>query len=525
MSEAKLDQLVKGAPSFVVDTDLQASSLTTSGVISSTSPPLHTSDPLASLPSSPPQIYLNLLILEASLRAQYLELRARRQQYSFFLTLLVLWNAYFGYALFFAPREDGSGVGGSIYWVVEVTEKVAFMGGIVTGILVWGTGQWERGIRWPRRWVGITNRGLRGFNCKIVLVKGPWWKEWWSIISFLFSYGLFLNTRGSSYRHVDTALALELEKGGPSSSKSLQNSAHLPNIHEEASALRGHEEDLAPGGDTIKLLLLPKPFSPAFRENWDLYRTEYWERENERRRILRIKVAEQDKLQAKRVQVPWFSLARFRFRPVKNNARDLEKIHHTHSHSHSLQHSNSTSSTKGSSGASGEKRTRSSSVRHSNSTTHSRTSSRSSTPGPTSHPSSSSAPQNPSTHSHSLSVTGTDRITPEADDGSALPSRRGSTSSTTSSTRTSRKKRPTSGIQKLTPASSAFGGATSTAPDNPSPLVRQNSIGGSSTDGSVSSSRPGTPADFVEAGSVRSLRMGSPGSSPARKRDGSASGK
>src|SRR5262249_49473136 len=157
----------------------------------------------------------------------------------------------------FAPREDGSGVGGSVYWVVEVTEKVCLMGGIVTGMLVWGTGQWERGIRWPRRWVGTTNRGLRGFNCKLGVIKGGRWRDLLSTLSFLFSYGLFSSNSGSSYRYVGHALLWESEKAV----RATGNQA-LPNIHED-DIPEGYEEDLSPGGDYIKLLLLPKPFSPA----------------------------------------------------------------------------------------------------------------------------------------------------------------------------------------------------------------------------------------------------------------------
>lgn len=456
MSEARLDQLVKGAPA----PGKVLPAVPSSGVITSPtgSSPSQASDPLASLPSSPPQIYLNLLILEASLRAQYLEIRARRRQYTFFLFLLALWNLYFGYALFLKPREDGSGVGGSIYWVVEVAERVAFMGGIVTGILVWGTGQWERGIRWPRRWVGITNRGLRGFNCKVVVEKGPWWKEWLSMLSFLFSNGLISGNGGSSYRYIDQNLLSDTEKGSKSG---------LPNIHEDDGPIISHEEDLAPGGDIIKLLLLPKPFSPAFRENWDLYRTEYWERENERRRILLSKVQLRDKQLAKQEPRPSF-LSRFRIGRAKAIPKDVEKSHH-HGHSYG-QHKHNI-------GASApEKRLRSSNSRRSGS--HSRTSSRSSTP------------------------------TPELEDGatSSRP-RRGSTASTSSSTQRDslRKKKPTSSsaasssttarVQKLTPAAAA-------ASEHGSPLVRESRNSFSSTDGS---SRPVTPAGDNE--SVRSLRM------------------
>jgi uncharacterized membrane protein (DUF485 family) len=477
MSESKLDQLVKGAPS----PDKALPAIPSSGVITASSP-AQLADPLASLPSSPPQIYLNLLILEASLRAQYLELRARRRQYTFFLTLLGLWNLYFAYALFLAPREDGSGVGGSVYWVIEVTEKVAFMGGIVTGILVWGTGQWERGIRWPRRWVGITNRGLRGFNCKIVVVKGPWWKEWLSTLLFLISNGLFLSSRGSSYRYIDPAL-----QSSPSTSKSSKSG--LPNIHEDDTpSTRSREEDLAPGGDTIKLLLLPKPFSPAFRENWDLYRTEYWERENERRRLLLQRLKIHDKTTARLQPRPSF-LSRFRFRGAK--PKDVEKSHHGHglSHSHSLrekEHRHSASVA----GVS-EKRLRAGSTR---SGSHSRTSSRSTTPTP-------------------------DLDASDLSSGASL-ARRSSTASTSSNSSSLRtKKRPgsTAGsaaggarIQKLTPSGTreaqSGGGGAGTVPEKHtvhSPLARENSFSSISTD--AGSSRPTTPADAEFARS--SLRM------------------
>ncbi|KAM0350196.1 hypothetical protein ACHAPU_003361 [Fusarium lateritium] len=257
-------------------------------------------DPLHHTPSSPSMIYLNLLILEASLRAQFLELRARKRHHTFFLTLLSLWIAGFGYALFLAPREDGRGVGGSIYWAVEGAEKVCFMGGIITAVLVWATGIWERGIRWPRRWFVISNRGLRGFNCKLIIIRRTWWAETLSTIGFFLTYGLFSRTASSSYRYVEPSLLREVEK-----ELQLTSDTHptlvLPHEDEEKG---GHEEDLAPGGDYVKLLLLAKPFSATFRENWELYRTEYWEKENERRALLRQKVNERDQ-QLVRQQYGW----------------------------------------------------------------------------------------------------------------------------------------------------------------------------------------------------------------------------
>jgi hypothetical protein len=446
----QVDRAIKGAPPPGNHYPMPA----TSPIVALDTPiPMSVADPLASLPSSPPQIYLNLLILEASLRAQWLQLRTRRRQHTFFLTLLGLWTLYFGYALFLAPREDGSGVGGSIYWVVEMTEKVCFMGGMITGILIWGTGQWERGIRWPRRWIITTNRGLRGFNCKVVVIKQSWWKELLSILSFFFSYGLFTSASGTSYRYVEQSLLLESEKiqrtGGHHA---------LPNIN-EYDENAGYEEDLAPGGDHIKLLLLPKPFSPGFRENWDNYRTEYWEKENERRAILLKTFKKRERKSAKQ-QGGWFWWSGYRGWK-QGKTHDIEKTHYT-PHKHVL-HGGLEKD---------PKRTRSGSTR---SGSHSRNSSRSTTP------------------------------TLESEDGPISGHiRRGSSASNASERR--KKKAPSqTRFQKLTPS-----GSRSATPDVHSPLVRESSVS------SQESERPGTPG--ASEGELQSLRVSArPGGNAARK--------
>ena len=330
MSGSKLDQIVKGAPPPGTTVPAVASrspspvpsfdgSHATDLQEQTAGAPLQPSDPLSTLPSSPPQIYLNLLILEASLRAQYLTLRARRRQHTFFLLLLAIWNACFFYALFLRPREDGSGVGGSVYWVVEMAEKVALMGGVVTGILIWGTGQWERGVRWPRRWIGVANRGLRNINAKIVIVKGPWWKEFVGHMSFLFPYSALFYSEKLAYHYVD-----------PPTEKRTQEARQYPYADDDLLC----EEDLSPGGDCIKLLLLPKPFSPDFRENWELYRSEYWEKENERRVQLGQRLRSRQRQAAKDQGglLWWFGWRRSKSnKAVGSRGVDIEKTHHRHS--------------------------------------------------------------------------------------------------------------------------------------------------------------------------------------------------
>ncbi|KAH7128572.1 Spo7-like protein-domain-containing protein [Dendryphion nanum] len=330
----------------------------------------HSSDPASLLPSSPPQIYLNLLILEASLRSQFLTLRARRRQNTFFLTGLTLWILYFGYLQLLYPRDDGK-IGGSQYWLVNMTQMLCLTTGILTAILFYAIGQWERGVRWPRRWINIANRGLRGMNAKIVIIRGPWWVELLSWASFMmpFSGGLWGGeTGGSSYHYINL-----------SQEKKHDLSDGIPRQRRIEDGKEYAEEDIAPGGDFIKLILLPKPFSPDFRENWELYRTEYWERENERRAELRKRVQAR-KREVARADGGWLWWTGWRgwknARGIKSrhgHGGDLEKSSHAHahhaSHSHTLSASNSFK----------DRKRRPSNLRGRD-TSHSRSSSRSTTP-------------------------------------------------------------------------------------------------------------------------------------------------
>ena len=340
MSDTALNQVVKGAPTTDMAPPPPPAPL----------PPLASAEkyaPQAStehLPSSPAQIYLNLLILESSLRSQYLHLLSRRRLNTFFLLVLSVWNTFFIYALFLRPREDGIGHGGSVYWVVEASYKLSLMGGLLTSLLIYATGQWERGVRWPRRWLGTTNRGLRTFNLRVVVVRGSWWREMLGHLSFLLPLHLLLSDSSGGFTEW-----------------------HLVE-HENGVII---EEDLAPGGDHIMLLLLPKSFSPEFRENWEEYRSEYWERENDRRTSLRRKVTLQRRTKAKE-QGGWkWWTGAWRVMPHRHHRRnqDLEKQPGGHHHSHSQSHR----------GGLNEKDPRRRSLMRSDSS-HSRQSSRSSTP-------------------------------------------------------------------------------------------------------------------------------------------------
>ncbi|KAF2870488.1 Spo7-like protein-domain-containing protein, partial [Massariosphaeria phaeospora] len=349
-SMATLDQVVKGAPAPGTSLDQVAAAYANPphatapahdandrlAALKTPRPPHLVADPTSLLPSSPPQIYLNLLIMEASLRSQYLTLRARRRQNSFVLSLLSVWILFFSYLLWLRPRDDGNGIGGSQYWLVDTVQKLCFITGVVTALLFWATGQWERGVRWPRRWIAVANRGLRGMNAKIVVLRGPWWQELanWAAFVRPFSGGLWGGeTGGSSYHFISLAPA---DNTSSTNKKSDAVADGRPRHRIVEDGKEYAEEDIAGGGDYIKLLLLPKPFTPDFRENWELYRQEYWERENERRAELRQRVRLRQR-QIARDEGGWLWWTGWRgwkrARGIAGRAAaDVEKSGHGHAH-------------------------------------------------------------------------------------------------------------------------------------------------------------------------------------------------
>lgn len=241
-------------------------------------PPLIPSNPLDSAPSSPSQIYLNLLILETSLRSQYLNLLARRRKFTFFLVVLFMWMSFFLYRFFV--------LGGSPYYYISHLEKLGLGGSVVTGALYYTTGLYHKTIVEPRRFVSVANRGLRGFNVKLVkipLSAWEWLSWWWGWYTFR-PRMLKLPATPAPRRRLSSTIKRPIQPLTSTSSAARSHSIASPLAHEQAEEEEEVEEYL-PGGLHIKLVILPKGFSPDFREGWEIYRTEYWERENEARKI------------------------------------------------------------------------------------------------------------------------------------------------------------------------------------------------------------------------------------------------
>lgn len=292
-------------------------------------PPLPPSDPLDSSPSSPQQIYLNLLILEHSLRSQYCALQLRRRKYTFFFVLLIVWTSWFFHRVFLST--------GSPYTYIYTLERLAFSVGITTIGLFYLTGLYRKTLVYPRKFVHNTNKGLRQFNLKLVSVKVPFRQKLLHFYYELFPPPSYKQktksasplprrkraTSSVSRKHLPSSSISSISGISASAAavaaaatnspdkrahKRLSTAGSLPSTSSEDDRPRsshgGHDADqiidpadLIPSGSHIKLVVLAKGFSAEFREGWEIYREEYWEKENATRTHLRAEAKKQAKLE------------------------------------------------------------------------------------------------------------------------------------------------------------------------------------------------------------------------------------
>lgn len=254
--------------------------------------------------SATAQIFKNLLILEESLRQQYLQQQFLRYKYTFILliwALMFIVSTYFtSFNSIYASNETSistmkstinpayqistttcfleTTIDNTSYCVDETTESTTYNVGkgnlkkavetdennendvsvrveesgyvfkniisrivsIITGmtlLLFFVTGEYTRTISRPRKFLTAANKGIRQLNVKIVKVKVPW--------------------RESIFRYITRLKYMGREGGNQHITKN--------------------------GVDHIKLVLNPRVFSTATREQWELYRNQFWNLEEIRR--------------------------------------------------------------------------------------------------------------------------------------------------------------------------------------------------------------------------------------------------
>lgn len=168
-------------------------------------------------PSHPANVFRNLLIMEEALRVEYTQLRFTRRKYTLFVVLLIASTLYFSYTIFVDP---------SIYRVIHFFNRLSLMISLVTLVLFYISGSYSKTLVHSRKFIHNANKGLLGFNVKLVKIP-PTWTERFLDIFWKPAY----STRP---------------------------------------------------GSVVKIVLSPKAFNPDTVDGWEIYRQEYWNREFER---------------------------------------------------------------------------------------------------------------------------------------------------------------------------------------------------------------------------------------------------
>lgn len=118
--------------------------------------------PPSPTPQTPSEVYSNLLILEESLRQQYVHLRNTQRKYSTFYFVLVSLTVYFVYTQL-VP---------SLYSYVLFFHRFCLIATLATLGLFHLSGMYTKKLVYPRKFLYNSNRGLRAFNVKLVKTHG-----------------------------------------------------------------------------------------------------------------------------------------------------------------------------------------------------------------------------------------------------------------------------------------------------------------------------------------------------------------
>ncbi|KAK6204838.1 Spo7-like protein-domain-containing protein [Scheffersomyces amazonensis] len=205
------------------------------------------------------KIFRNLLILEESLREQVRQQRALRRKYLTFLAVLCSLIASITHHLFIIDPSKSS-VG-----TTRVILQFTLLALIVTLMLYHLSGEYQKTIVLPRKFLSSTNKGLRQLNVRLVKINTPLTDK---IIDLIREMSLFLVSLILNFFH-------------KISSKSIHNKNSKIEVF-----LVSCQSQCQPriGVTDVKLVLNARVFNLDVREGWEVYRSEFWVHEGVRRR-------------------------------------------------------------------------------------------------------------------------------------------------------------------------------------------------------------------------------------------------
>lgn len=209
------------------------------------------------------KIFRNLLILEESLRQQVMQQRALRRKYLTFLAVLCSLIASISHHLYFNEHSAS----------VRVLLQLMLLALSVTLMLYHLSGEYQKTIVLPRKFLSSTNKGLRQLNVRLVKIKTSMTD---SSVDLIREAGLFLCTM--CLRSLHTVY--------PSM---VQNPASRLEVFLVSAQLQCQPRF---GLTDVKLTLMPRSFNTDIREGWELYRNEFWVNEGVRRRLAMMEFVE-----------------------------------------------------------------------------------------------------------------------------------------------------------------------------------------------------------------------------------------
>lgn len=201
------------------------------------------------------KIFRNLLILEESLRQQVIQQRTLRRKYVTFLAVLCSLIAGITHHLYVSQYRGP----------FRVLLQLLLLMLVVTLLLYHLSGEYQKTIVLPRKFLSSTNKGLRQLNVRLVKIKTTYTD---SSADLIREFGLFLCSMALKFCH--TAF--------PSM---ILNPKSKLEIWLVLAQLRCQPRF---GLNDVKLVLIPRSFSTDIREGWELYRNEFWVNEGVRRR-------------------------------------------------------------------------------------------------------------------------------------------------------------------------------------------------------------------------------------------------
>ncbi|GME82660.1 unnamed protein product [Ambrosiozyma monospora] len=241
------------------------------------------------------KIFKNLLIMEESLRQQSRHQSNLIKKYTIFVFCLFSVMVFSAYRLlnnsnlesndFSDPtsstssndstnNNSPSSTHTATNSYMTLLYQVCFTISLLTLILFYLNGDYNRTIGRPRRFLNTTNKGIRQLNIRLVRVKIKLIDRCLDTLKF----SLLFPTRLLKFQ---CRLILKLVR--------FEFIVVLMNWLIEFEVKLNMSRCCVVGVHDVKLVLNPRVFSTATREHWELYRNEFWNKETMRRRRVLLK--------------------------------------------------------------------------------------------------------------------------------------------------------------------------------------------------------------------------------------------